>query len=108
MFLLGLKFTVDIVKQHRPRKIDTSRRWKSPSLPGVQSIVMANLTVVLRHLELERTRLTVQLNQIGNALGALKVGSTIRKRRLSVAAIARIRAGQTARWAKWRKAHKKD
>ena len=106
MFLLGVKFIVDIVKQHRPRKIDTSPRWKSPSLPGVQSIAMANLTAVLTHLEQERSRLSAQLDQIASALAALKRRGTIRKRRRSAAAIARIRAGQKARWAKWRKVQK--
>jgi hypothetical protein len=107
MFLLGVKFIFDIFRQHRPHEIDTSRRWKSPSLPGVQFLAMANLIAVLRHLDQERTRLSSQLNQVGYALTALTGSNIVRKRRMSAAAIARIRAGQKARWSKWRRAHKR-
>jgi hypothetical protein len=78
------------------------------SIGDVQSPAMANLTAVLRHLERERTRLTSQIDQIGNALAALKRGGTAKRRTLSAAARARIRSAQKARWAKWREAHKKS
>lgn len=68
---------------------------------------MPNLTAVLRHLEQERSRLTAQLDWVGNALAALQGSSTRKKRRLSAAARARIRSAQKARWAKWRKTRKK-
>jgi 50S ribosomal subunit-associated GTPase HflX len=69
---------------------------------------MANFKVFLIQLERERNRLTAQLSQIENALSALNVRGAGEKRRMSPAAIAKIRAAQKARWAKWRKTRKKD
>ena len=105
-FLLGVKFTVDLIR-HRRRKVDISRGERAWSRPVVQSPAMSKFGAVLRHLERERTRLTSQLNQVGNALTALKGGGTAKRRRLSAAALDRIRAAQKARWAKWREALKK-
>jgi hypothetical protein len=70
---------------------------------------VANLSAVLKQLAQERVRLTAQLTQIENALSALKVSGTLtlKRRKLSAAALARIRAAQKARWEKWRKAHKR-
>ena len=69
---------------------------------------MANFGSALRELERERARLNAKLRSIEKALSALKEsGGGIRKRRLSAAAINRIRAAQKARWDKWRKTHKK-
>lgn len=68
---------------------------------------MVNVEQVLRQLQGERNRLSAQLDQINNALAALHVKGGRRKSRLSAAAIARIRAAQKARWAKWRKANKR-
>lgn len=65
---------------------------------------MDNVTQVLRQLQRECESLSAQLEQINNALAALNAKGARRKRTLSAAAIARIRAGQKARWAKWRKA----
>jgi hypothetical protein len=68
---------------------------------------VANLTAVLTQLEQERSRLTAQLDQVGNALAALKGSGMAKKRSMSAAARGRIRSAQKARWAKWRKTHKK-
>ncbi|HMK22797.1 MAG TPA: hypothetical protein VK466_10715 [Terriglobales bacterium] len=69
---------------------------------------MPNLGSALRELERERARLSAKLNSIEKALSALKAtGGGRQKRRLSAAALDRIRAAQKARWDKWRKAHKK-
>lgn len=68
---------------------------------------MANLKAVLQQLSQERTRLTGQLRNIDNALSALKVHVGQKRRTLSAAALSRISAAQKARWAKWRKLHKK-
>jgi hypothetical protein len=105
-FLLGVKFTVDLIR-HRRRKVDLSRGEKAWSHPVVQSSAMTKFATVLKHLEQERIRLTSRIDQVGKALVALTGRSMIRKRRLSATAIARIRAAQKARWAKWRKAQKK-
>jgi hypothetical protein len=68
---------------------------------------MANLTAVLNQLQRERTSLASQLERLNNAISALNGKGTGRKRRkLSAAAIARIRTAQRARWAKWRKTQK--
>jgi len=68
---------------------------------------MPNFESALRELERERDRVSTQLESINKALSALKKGGGGLKRRLSAAAIGRIRAAQKARWNKWRKAHKK-
>jgi hypothetical protein len=68
---------------------------------------MAKFSTALKQLQLERVRLSAQIEQINNAIEALKGRGTRRKRRISAAAIERIRAGQKARWAKWRKAMKR-
>lgn len=65
------------------------------------------MTVVLRQLQSERTRVTAQLNRLNDAISALTSGGKRRgRRKMSAAAIARIRAAQKARWAKWRKRQK--
>ena len=105
-FLLGVKFTVDLTRHWR-QKVDISRGEKAWSRPVVQSPSMSKFAAVLSHLQQERSRLTAQIDRLGKALAALRVrSSTPRKRRLSAAALARIRAAQKARWAKWRKAKK--
>jgi hypothetical protein len=68
---------------------------------------MAKFSTALKQLQLERVRLSAQIEQINNAIEALKGRGTRRKRRISAAVIERIRAGQKARWAKWRKAMKR-
>ena len=68
---------------------------------------MPNVTAAIRQLQAERSRLTRQLERINKALAALGGKAMRGKRRLSTAALARIRAAQKARWAKWRKAQKK-
>jgi response regulator RpfG family c-di-GMP phosphodiesterase len=65
---------------------------------------MNALAVALSQLEAERIHLSSKLAKINDALAALKTNGVRRKRRMSPAAIARIRAAQKARWAKWRKA----
>lgn len=67
---------------------------------------MANLTSLVHQLNRERTRLQAKLDNIGAALAALGKKRS-KTRRLSAAAIARIRTAQKARWAKWRRAQKK-
>jgi hypothetical protein len=69
---------------------------------------MPNIESALRQLERERDRLNTQLESINRALSALRKGGGGPKRRLSAAAIGRIRAAQRARWDKWRKSHKKS
>lgn len=73
----------------------------------MQPLPMAKFSTALKQLQLERVRLSAQIEQINNAIEALKGRGTRRKRRISAAAIERIRAGQKARWAKWRKAMKR-
>ena len=68
---------------------------------------MANFSTALKHLQQERVRLSAQVEQINNAIEALKGRETHRKRRISAAAIEQIRAAQKARWAKWRRARKR-
>jgi hypothetical protein len=68
---------------------------------------MAKFSTALKQLQVERVRLSAQIEQINNAIEALKGRGTRRKRRISAAAIEGIRAGQKARWAKWRKAKKR-
>jgi hypothetical protein len=71
----------------------------APSL--VQSPAMANLTSVIKQLELERRRLAAQLEGLNNALSALSgANNTRRGRTMSAAGRARIAAAQRARWAK--------
>jgi len=67
---------------------------------------MTNIFVALRQLEEERAHLSAQLEKINKAIGALNNGRVVGKRRISAAAIARIRAAQKTRWDKWRKAQK--
>jgi hypothetical protein len=71
---------------------------------------MTNLTPVLAALEQERNRLSSELERIGKAIAALRLPGGVRRgqrRKLSPGALARIRAAQKLRWAKWRKAQKK-
>ena len=71
---------------------------------------MTNLTPVLAALEQERTRLSGELENIGKAIAALRLPGSARtgqRRKLSPGALARIRAAQKLRWAKWRKAQRK-
>jgi hypothetical protein len=70
---------------------------------------MANLQQALAQLQQERTRLKSQLEKINIAVSALtEVGKKSRTRgTMSAAARIRIAAAQKARWAKWRKAHKR-
>lgn len=71
---------------------------------------MANFTMAVKQLEKERGRLTAELERINKALavlGASRFDGQSRRRKLSAAALGRIRAAQKARWAKWRKSHKK-
>lgn len=69
---------------------------------------MANLESILNQLHQERRRLTSQLESLNSALLALGADNhATPKRRMSAHAIARIRSGQKARWAKWRKEQKK-
>jgi hypothetical protein len=72
--------------------------------PKLQFLAMANLTLVLHQLNQERSRLASRLNNVSKALAAFggSRGSTRTRRKLSGAAIARIRAAQKARWQKWR------
>jgi len=70
---------------------------------------MTNLARVVRQLESEKARLARELHAIGAALSAF--GSTYRqmgRRRLSVAARARIAAAQRARWAKVKSGEKQN
>jgi hypothetical protein len=70
---------------------------------------MTKMTVVLSQLQNERTRFTARLNHLNDAVSALTSVSGKRRvgrRKMSAAAIARIRAAQKARWAKWRKQQK--
>jgi hypothetical protein len=67
---------------------------------------MATLSIALKQLQKEHSRVSAQLKRINRALDALKTNHTPGKRRLSASAIARIRAAQKTRWAKWRKAQK--
>ena len=73
----------------------------------MQFLLMANFSSALKQLQQERVRLSAQVEQINNALEALKGSGTRRKSKISAAAIERIRAGQKARWAKWRRAKKR-
>jgi hypothetical protein len=59
----------------------------------------------MQQLEEERARLQAQLGKVNNAITALSGRG--QKRNLSEAALARIRAAQKARWAKWRKAQRR-
>lgn len=72
---------------------------------------MTNVKGVLAQLDKERGQLEAQLRRIGGALSALRqVGRPAagrgRRRKLSRAAVSRIRAAQKLRWAKWRKAQR--
>ena len=67
---------------------------------------MSNVNAVLKQLQQERSRVSADLERIKRALAALNSKNLPSKRKLSASAIARIRAAQRARWAKWRKANK--
>src|SRR5438046_1755255 len=61
---------------------------------------MTNLTSALKQLEQERNRLSSRLEQINNAVSALRGTSGTRRGKISAAGRARIAAAQRARWAK--------
>ena len=69
---------------------------------------MANLAVVLKELEQERSRLDQAIEVIGKLVGRngtdMRVGASRPKRTLSAAARRKIAAAQRARWAKVRQA----
>jgi hypothetical protein len=66
---------------------------------------MNDLTAVVKLLELERNRLSAQLERLNDAVSVLhRIGGNPAGRSLSAAGRARIAAAQRARWAKWRKA----
>jgi hypothetical protein len=67
-----------------------------------------NLSLAIKQLQEERSRLTAQLGKIDNALAALNSRGVRRRRKISAASIARVRAAQKARWAKWRKQQKSN
>jgi hypothetical protein len=74
---------------------------------------MDNLKTVVTQLQAQSRYLKAQLQRIDQAIAVLSGvnsrGSTPRRRRrkLSPAALANIRAAQKARWAPWRKKQKK-
>jgi hypothetical protein len=73
---------------------------------------MSDLSTIIKQLERERDHLQSQIAKLGNAMalfsGPRGKTSAVRKvRKLTGSARARIRAAQKARWAKWRKEHKK-
>jgi hypothetical protein len=74
---------------------------------------MDNLKTVVTQLEAQSRYLKAQLQRINQAIAALSgVNSTgrpprSRRRKVSPAALANIRAAQKARWATWRKKRKK-
>jgi hypothetical protein len=63
---------------------------------------MHSLTLALKQLETERTRLNARLQRINTALSALggKRNNSVRRGAMSAAGRARIAAAQRARWAK--------
>ncbi len=61
---------------------------------------MANLTVAIKQLQQERSRISSQLTQINNALAALNGSKNGTRKGISAAGRARIAAAQRARWAK--------
>ena len=64
---------------------------------------MTNIASVLNQLQQERSRLTLQIDRLNQAISALKGTSNSRTgRTLSAAGRARIVAAQRARWAKAR------
>jgi nuclear transport factor 2 (NTF2) superfamily protein len=71
---------------------------------------MGNLSVVVRQLKKERSRLADELHRVTAALTAFGKayisGSNHRKRTISVAGRKRIAAAQRARWAKQKQAQK--
>jgi hypothetical protein len=71
---------------------------------------MGNLSVVVRQLKKERSRLADELHRVTAALTAFGKayisGSNHRKRTISVAGRKRIAAAQRARWAKQKRAPK--
>ena len=90
----------------RPEWGGSGRGYPNSARPDLQYRAMANLTAALRHLERERNHLSKQLAQVNDALSALDAKKVRPKRRMSAAAIARIRAAQLKRWAKWRKSRR--
>jgi len=73
----------------------------------LQCDAMSALTVALRQLQKEHRSVSTRLAQVNHALAALKAKGVRRKRTMSAAGIARIRAAQKARWAEWRKGKKR-
>ena len=76
-------------------------------LCALQFPAMANLTSVVKQLEQERNHLSTQLERLNNALSALNPSGNSAGRKVSAAGRRKMAAAQKARWAKWRKAHKK-
>lgn len=76
----------------------------------VKGRVMANLTLVVRELQKQRSQLQSRINSLDTAISTLSSldGGSRRggRRSLSAAARNRIAAAQKARWAKWKKANK--
>ena len=77
---------------------------------------MGNLSIVVRQLKKEHTRLTNELHRVTVALtafgkaylnGRRPTAVTRKKRTLSVAARKKIAAAQRARWKVWRAKQKK-
>ena len=76
---------------------------------------MANLTIVIKQLQVQRNKIQEQLSQVTAAVEALNGlgGNRVRsatargpRRVMSASARRRIVAAQKARWAKWRKGQK--
>jgi hypothetical protein len=77
---------------------------------------MANFTLVVKQLQVQRNAIEQQLAQINEAVEALKgigrngatrmASSAGPRRVMSASARKRIAAAQRARWAKWRKGRK--
>ena len=61
---------------------------------------MTNFTLALKQLEQERIRLSSRLEQLNNAVAALRGTNSSRRGKISAAGRARIAAAQRARWAK--------
>ena len=73
-FLLGVKFTVDLIRQRR-RKVDISRCERAWSRPVVQSPAKSKFGAVLRHLEL---RIIEQNDEILKLLSLRVAGAASR------------------------------
>jgi len=72
---------------------------------------MANLTGIVQELKKQRDRAEAEVKRLDAALGALGSltgrGVGRKRSRMSVASRKHIAAAQRARWAKWKKQHKK-